>query len=64
MRSGCSERCGTPIFLDIPEVNPATLVLVRRHGMRVVFEIARLDKGKAPELQSERIFGITTFELG
>ena len=55
---------GSPIFLDIPEVNPAALELVRRHEMSVVFETARMYKGAAPQLPVERIFGITTFELG
>jgi hypothetical protein len=55
---------GSPIFLDIPEVNPAALELVHRHNMSVVFETARMYKGPAPQLPVERIFGVTTFELG
>jgi len=55
---------GSPIFLDIPEVNPAALELVQRHEMNVVFETARMYKGAAPQLPVERIFGVTTFELG
>jgi ribosomal protein S18 acetylase RimI-like enzyme len=55
---------GSPIFLDIPEVNPAALKLVQRHEMSVVFETARMYKGPAPQLPVERIFGVTTFELG
>ncbi|NTW54069.1 MAG: GNAT family N-acetyltransferase [Chlorobaculum sp.] len=54
----------SPIFLDIPEVNPAALELVQRHEMSVVFETARMYKGAAPQLPVERIFGVTTFELG
>jgi len=30
----------------------------------VVFETARMYKGPAPQLPVERIFGVTTFELG
>jgi GNAT superfamily N-acetyltransferase len=55
---------GSPIFLDIPEVNPAALELVQRHKMSVVFETARMYKGAAPQLPVERIYGVTTFELG
>jgi len=54
----------TEIYLDVPAVNPAAVALAERHGMSVVFETARMYKGKAPELPLERIFGITTFELG
>ena len=60
----CSVPEGSPIFLDIPEVNPAALELVQRHGMSVVFETARMYKGTAPQLPVTRIFGVTTFELG
>lgn len=52
------------LFLDIPEVNLAALSLVKRHEMSVVFETARMYKGMPPELPTERLFGITTFELG
>ncbi|MGC8774754.1 MAG: GNAT family N-acetyltransferase [Chlorobaculum sp.] len=55
---------GSQIFLDIPEVNPAALELVQRHRMNVVFETARMYQGPAPRLPVERIFGVTTFELG
>jgi hypothetical protein len=55
---------GAEMFLDTPEVNPAALELVEWHGMNVVFETARMYKGKAPELPLDRLFGVTTFELG
>lgn len=55
---------GSAIFLDIPEVNQAALELVQRHEMSIVFETARMYKGPAPHLPVERIFGVTTFELG
>ena len=55
---------GAPICLDIPEVNSFALELVKRHNMKVVFKTARMYKGVTPELPVERIFGITTFELG
>ncbi len=55
---------GTPIYLDIPEVNSFALELVKRHNMKVIFKTARMYTGAAPDLPVERIFGITTFELG
>ena len=33
-------------------------------GLTPVFETARMYRGPAPALPLERIFGITTFELG
>jgi GNAT superfamily N-acetyltransferase len=55
---------GAPIFLDIPAVNAAAVDLVERHSMVAAFETARMYSGQSPDLPLERIFGITTFELG
>ncbi|HWR01182.1 MAG TPA: GNAT family N-acetyltransferase [Chlorobaculum sp.] len=55
---------GSPFFLDIPEVNPEAISLVKRHNMSIVFETARMYKGIPPRLPLDRIFGVTTFELG
>ena len=55
---------GGPLFLDIPENNPAALALVAQHKMVEVFGCARMYLGEAPEIAHERIFGVTTFELG
>ena len=55
---------GGPVFLDVPENNPRGLELAQRHAMVEVFGCARMYLGPAPELAQERIFGVTTFELG
>lgn len=62
LKSHVSE--GVPIFLDIPAVNTAAVDLVNRHNMIVSFETARMYSGQCPDLPVERIFGVTTFELG
>lgn len=53
-----------PFFLDIPEPNDAANRLVQRFGMSPVFETARMYTGDPPREPVERIFGVTTFELG
>ncbi len=53
-----------PLFLDVPAVNPEAVDLAKRHGMSIVFETARMYAGKAPELPLDRLFGVTSFELG
>ncbi len=53
-----------PVYLDIPQVNPAALALVGRHGMTPVFETVRMYTKGDPGLPLDRIFGITSFELG
>ncbi|MEZ5542111.1 MAG: GNAT family N-acetyltransferase [Pseudomonadota bacterium] len=55
---------GGPLYLDAPENNPAAMALVQRHGMDEVFGCARMYLGSAPALAHERVFGVTTFELG
>lgn len=55
---------GAPVFLDIPAVNEAAVDLVNRHNMTVSFETARMYTGQSPTLPVERLFGVTTFELG
>ncbi len=59
-----SFAAGAPLFLDVPENNPAALALARRFGMTEVFGCARMYLGPAPALRHERVFGVTTFELG
>lgn len=60
----CEFAAGGPVFLDTPENNPAALALARRHRMVEVFGCARMYLGGSPQLQHQRIFGVTTFELG
>jgi GNAT superfamily N-acetyltransferase len=55
---------GGPLFLDAPENNPAAMDLVQQHRMTEVFGCARMYLGQPPALNHERIYGITTFELG
>ncbi len=52
------------VFLDLPEPNHAAIALADRHALQPVFETARMYRGPAPQLPLERIYGITTFELG
>lgn len=55
---------GATVFVDTPEPNAEAVALARRHGMAPVFETARMYRGPDPRLPLERIFGITTLELG
>lgn len=55
---------GQTVSLDVPEPNGAAVALAGRLGLAPVFETARMYRGPAPDLPLERIFGITSFELG
>jgi GNAT superfamily N-acetyltransferase len=52
------------IFLDVPEPNKAAIQLAQNFGMSPVFETARMYTKNFPNLPLDKIFGITTFELG
>jgi len=39
------------------------MALPERYGMRRVFETARTYTGSAPDVEMDRVFGVTTFEL-
>lgn len=54
----------TDVSLDTPEDNPRAVDIARRAGLEPVFETARMYRGERPDLPLERIFGVTTFELG
>jgi Acetyltransferase (GNAT) domain len=53
-----------PVFLDIPEVNRSAVSLAKRNSMTPVFETARMYNRGEPSLRLEKVYGITTFELG
>jgi GNAT superfamily N-acetyltransferase len=55
---------GEYVYLDIPMVNKAAVELTQKYNSIYVFECARMYYGKAPEMDTDKIFGITTFELG
>lgn len=55
---------GSQVFMDIPEPNSAALELAKRQEMYPVFETVRMYTEDAPLLPMDRIFGVTSFELG
>lgn len=57
-------RGGGEIFLDVPSINRDAVALAQNLGLAPVFETARMYTGAIAPLRLERIFGVTTFELG
>ncbi|MDD2835682.1 MAG: GNAT family N-acetyltransferase, partial [Methanothrix sp.] len=55
---------GAPVFLDTPLPNSAALDLAEGHHMHPVFETVRMYSKEEPCLPMERIYGVTSFELG
>ena len=59
-----SVASGESVYLDIPDPNEAARALVERHGMKPIFEAARMYRGAPPDIDLARVFGATTLELG
>jgi GNAT superfamily N-acetyltransferase len=52
------------IFLDVPSINREAVALARGLGLEPVFETARMYTGPVRPMRVDRVFGVTTFELG
>lgn len=55
---------GGEVFLDVPSINSDAVALAQGLGLAPVFQTARMYTGAIPPLRIERVFGVTTFELG
>lgn len=55
---------GESVFLDIPVNNPDAVALVEKYKAVYVFECARMYHGIPPKQALNKVFGVTTFELG
>ncbi|MDH2351874.1 GNAT family N-acetyltransferase [Bradyrhizobium sp. SSUT112] len=55
---------GGEVFLDVPAVNREAILLAQSLGLTPVFETARMYTGPIPPLRIDRLFGVTSFELG
>lgn len=55
---------GEKVYIDIPVINKEAVELVKKYNTQYVFECARMYYGKPPVMEIEKVFGITTFELG
>ncbi|MEC4984228.1 MAG: GNAT family N-acetyltransferase [Oscillatoria sp. PMC 1068.18] len=53
-----------PVFIDIPNINSASPVLIQNYNLQPVFTCVRMYWGNLVHLDVERIFGVTTLELG
>lgn len=52
------------IFIDVPEPNRAAIALAEELGMKPCFETARMYMGTIRPVAVDRIFGVTTLEVG
>ncbi|MEI6159953.1 MAG: GNAT family N-acetyltransferase [Roseococcus sp.] len=57
-------RAPGPFILDLPEPHAVAVALAQGMGLEKVFETARMYTREPPVMVRERIFGLTSFELG
>ncbi|MFF7972337.1 GNAT family N-acetyltransferase [Streptomyces sp. NPDC007905] len=55
---------GREVAIDVPEPNTAGVELAQEAGFTPLFETARMYTGPVREHAQERVFGVTTLELG
>lgn len=60
----CHQAGDNPVFIDVPEVNPLAMKLIHDAGLKTVFETARMYNKSPPKQQLNKVFGVTTFEVG
>ncbi|MGW0708488.1 GNAT family N-acetyltransferase [Streptomyces sp. NPDC002643] len=59
-----AEAAGRTFAIDVPETNTAAVALAEEYGLTPSFETARMYTGPIRPYARERVFGITTLELG
>ncbi|MEF2229803.1 MAG: GNAT family N-acetyltransferase [Pseudodesulfovibrio sp.] len=55
---------GEKVYLDVIEPNAAAVALARGRGLSEVFVTVRMYTGGEPAMARDKIFGVTSFELG
>lgn len=55
---------GELVYIDIPMDNEDAKTLIKKYEATYIFECARMYLGNPPKVAINKIFGITTFELG
>ncbi|MBP7651838.1 GNAT family N-acetyltransferase [Candidatus Dependentiae bacterium] len=51
-------KIGEPVFMDIPENNPAALLLAKKYNFKNTFSMTRMYNKNEPEIDKNKIFGL------
>lgn len=55
---------GESVYIDIPVLNKRAIDLMKKYKAEYTFECARMYYGDLPKVAIDKVYGITTFELG
>jgi GNAT superfamily N-acetyltransferase len=64
MRALLAASVADEVFLDVPAINRDAVRLAVDFGLAPSFETARMYTGVIPPLRLDRLYGVTSFELG
>ncbi|MGW7382410.1 GNAT family N-acetyltransferase [Streptomyces sp. NPDC054794] len=59
-----AEAAGREVAVDVPETNAPGIALAEAAGFTASFETARMYTGPVRDFAQDRVFGVTTLELG
>lgn len=52
------------IYIDIPEPNEKAMEIAKKYHMNVMFRTVRMYSQKEPDIELDKVYGVTSFELG
>jgi hypothetical protein len=52
------------IYLDVPQTNRAAMEIAKKYNMTVMFKTIRMYSQKEPDIELDKVYGVTSFELG
>lgn len=55
---------GETIYFDVPEPNKEAMEIAKKYQMNVMFRTIRMYSKKEPDIELNKVYGVTSFELG
>lgn len=52
------------IYFDVPEPNKKAMEIAKKYHMNVMFRTIRMYSRKEPDIELDKVYGVTSFELG
>lgn len=52
------------IYFDVPEPNEKAMEIARKYKMNVMFRTIRMYSREEPDIELDKVYGVTSFELG
>ncbi len=63
-RACLNSAVGEPVYFDIPMINQGAVNIVQNYNAQCIFECARMYYKSLANFNIDKVYGVTTFELG